>query len=124
MRRNEPTPEEQERWDLAQIKQGNSRLFARPIKSIVRRLLSKEGYGAIESMQQLLDQWPSIVGEELAKVTRPQKVSRGVLVVLVQNSQANHEINFQKTKILTAVQAAAPGVKLNRVRFQVVEYDE
>lgn len=124
MRRNEPTPEEQERWDLAQIKQGNSRLFARPIKSIVRRLLSKEGYGAIESMQQLLDQWPSIVGGELAKVTRPQKVSRGVLLVLVRNSQANHEINFQKTKILTAVQAAAPGVKLNRVRFQVVEYDE
>lgn len=123
MRREELNPKEQERWDLAQIKQGKSRLFARPIKSIVRKLMSHEGYAAIEAMQQMLDRWPNIVGEELAHVSRPQKVSRRILVVAVQNSQVNAEIQFKKTKILTAIQAAAPGIQVDRVRFKVVELD-
>jgi predicted nucleic acid-binding Zn ribbon protein len=122
MSRKEPTPEEQEQWDLAQIKQGNSRLFARPIRSVMRRLLAEKGYATIESAQQLSDAWPSIVGEMLAKVTRPGKVSKGVLLVEVAHSLALQEIHFQKSKILKAVEAQLPAYKLTDLRFRIVSH--
>ncbi len=51
----EPTPEEREQWDLQQIKQSHSRLFARPIGSVMRKLLSSKSYGAIQSSKSLSD---------------------------------------------------------------------
>ena len=122
MAHSEPTPEEREQWDLAQIKQGNSRIFARPISSVMRRLLAEKGYGAIESAQELLDAWPVIVGERLAKLTRPGRVAKGVMLVEVANSQALQEIHFEKTKILKAIQRDLPAHKVTDLRFRVVTH--
>jgi predicted nucleic acid-binding Zn ribbon protein len=119
---NEPTPEERERWDLAQINQRNSRIFAKPIGSVMRKLLSEKGYGAIESAQQLIDAWPNIVGPTLAQVARPGRVAKGVLMVEVANSQALQEIHFQKSKILKALQRDLPAYQVTDIRFKVVSH--
>jgi predicted nucleic acid-binding Zn ribbon protein len=119
---SEPTPEEREQWELAQIKQSNSRLFARPIGSVMRKLLSEKGYGAIESAQEMLDAWPAMVGERLAKVTRPGRVAKGVLLVEVANSQALQEIHFEKTKILKAIQRDLPAHQVTDLRFRIVTH--
>lgn len=119
---SEPTPEEREQWDLAQIKQQNSRLFARPISSVMRKLLSEKGYGAIESAQELLDAWPAVVGTTLAKATRPGRVSKGILLVEVANSQALQEIHFEKSKILKALQRDLPAHKVTDLRFRIVTH--
>ncbi|MGN6547143.1 MAG: DUF721 domain-containing protein [Aureliella sp.] len=119
---SEPTPEEREQWELAQIKQGNTRIFARPIGSVMRKLLSEKGYGAVESAQELLDAWPGLAGERLAKVTRPGRVAKGVLLVEVANSQALQEIHFEKIKILKAIQRDLPAYKVIDLRFRVVAH--
>lgn len=119
MARDEPTPEQQEQWDLAQIKQGNSHLFARPIGSVMRRLLAEKGYASVESVQQLADAWTKIVGPVLAGLTRPRKVSRGVLMVDVANSQAMQEIHFQKAKLLKQLQVELPAYTLKELRFRI-----
>ena len=122
MSNREPTPEEVERWELAQIKQGHSRLFARPIGSVMRKLLAEKDYGAAQSAQDLADVWTRIAGPTLAPVTRPGKVSKGVLLVEVANSLALQEIHFQKTKLLKALQTELPAHKVTDLRFRIVTH--
>ena len=118
----DPTPEEREQWELAQIKQGHSRLFARPIGSVMRKLLGEKDYLSVQSAQDVVDAWTRIVGEPLAKSTRPGKVSKGVLLVEVASSLALQEIHFQKTRILKALQADLPAYKLVDLRFRIVTH--
>jgi len=120
MASSEPTPEQQEQWELQQIKQSNSRLFARPIGSVMRKLLAEKGYAAVQASQELAEAWPHAVGESLAKYTRPGKLARGVLSVEVANSLVLQEIHFEKNRVLKALQVALPAHKLSDLRFRVV----
>lgn len=118
----EPTPEEKEKWNLAQIKQSHSRLFARPIGSVMRKLLAEKDYGSVQSAQELADAWNRIVGLPLAQSTRPGKVAKGVLMVEVASSLALQEIHFEKNRILKALQAELPACKLVDLRFRIVTH--
>ncbi len=81
MSRPEPTDEEIEAWNLAQIKQRNSNLNAKPIASVMRRLMAQRGYAAVQASNDLSNCWSEVVGEVLAKMSCPGNVSRGVLQV-------------------------------------------
>jgi hypothetical protein len=116
------TPEQQERLDLEQIKQGRSHLVPRPIGSIMRRLLNENGYAAIATRQALLDVWREILGESLASCARPGKVWRGKLLIEVSSSQALQEIHFRKDAILKALQAALPSYKIKGLSFKVFDF--
>ncbi len=122
MSREEPTPEQIEQWELGQIKQGHSRLFARPIGSVMRKLLAEKDYASLQSSQTLVDAWQSIAGERLAKVTRLGKVTRGILLVEVANSLALQDIHFEKPRLLKALQAQFPELKLTDLRFRIVTH--
>lgn len=119
---HEPTPEEREQWDLAQIKQSNSRLFARPISTVMRKLLAEKGYGAVEASQSLVDAWPALVGDQLAAATRVGKVAKGVLLVEVNSSLALQEVHFQKSAILKTLQSKLPAHKITDVRFRIAAF--
>lgn len=114
----EPTPEERERWELQQIKQSHSRFYARPIGSVMRRLLNSKNYGAIQSSQNLQDVWPQIVGEKLVAATRLGKISRGALLIEANSSQALQELHFQKATILKRLQAELPEQKILRLTLR------
>ena len=118
----EPSPEELEQWELSQIKQGHSRLFARPIGSVMRKLLAEKDYGSLQSAQDLSDGWTKVVGPTLGKATRVGKISKGVLLVEVANSLALQEIHFQKSRLLKALQAELPAHKINDLRFRIVTH--
>lgn len=118
----EPTPEEREKWELAQIKQGHSRLFARPIGSVMRKLLAEKDYGTVQSAQDLLDAWSRVVSPSLVKATRPGKITKGVLLVEVANSLALQEIHFDKNRILKELQKELPAHKLVDMRFRIVSH--
>lgn len=118
----EPTPEQVEQWELQQIKQSHSRLYAKPIASVMRRLLSTKGYGAIQSAQSLQDIWPKIVGEKLISTTRLGKISRGALLIEVNSSQALQELHFQKATILKRLQADLPEQKIQRLTLRMATF--
>ncbi|MCA9133767.1 MAG: DUF721 domain-containing protein, partial [Planctomycetales bacterium] len=93
---DEPTAEQREAWDLAQIRQRRSHLHAKPIGSVVRRLMASTGYGETQAVEQLRQQWNAAVGEQLAGMTRPGNVARGVLYVYVSNSAVMQELHFRR----------------------------
>ncbi|MFO1063628.1 MAG: DUF721 domain-containing protein [Pirellulales bacterium] len=117
--REEPTPEQIEAWELGQIKQQKSRLYARPIGSVMRRLMSERDYGAVESSQNLIDAWAAAVGPERVTNTHPVKVTKGVLQVDVADSSTLQEMHFDRLRLLKSLQAALPEFKITDIRFRV-----
>lgn len=119
MSRREPTDEELEAWNLAQIQQRGSNLHAKPIASVMRKLMSQRGYAAIQATNDLSTRWKEIVGEVLAELTCPGNISRGTLLVMVNDSGAMQELSFRKKQILAALKVKLPEAKIEDLRFRV-----
>ena len=116
---DEPTPQQQEEWDLAQIRQRRSRLHAKPIGSVVRRLMTQSGYGQTQSTELLQQKWTEAVGTSLAPLSRPGVVKRGVLQVQVADSATLQELSFCKKQIIASLRQAFPDWQISDVRLRV-----
>lgn len=115
----EPTAEEREAWDLAQIHQRRSRLVAKPIGSVVRNLLSSSGYAESQAAVELQRHWTAAVGPILAPLSRVGNVSRGTLLVVVANSATMQELHLQKRQLLSYLQTHLPNAKIKDLRIRV-----
>ena len=121
--RREPTPEQREAWDLAQIQQRRSRLVAKPIGGMMRRLLASTGYGETQAAAQLLEIWKEAVGPELAAQSRPGNVARGALQVHVANSAIMQEIHFRKKQILHKLQKLGTTTTISDIKIRVSQWE-
>lgn len=119
MSRLEPTEEEIEAWNLSQIQQRRSNLHAKPIATVMKKLMAQRGYAAIQATNDLQEKWSEIVGEVLARMTCPGNISRGTLQVVVSDSGAMQELSFRKKQILAALKLKLPEAKVEDVRFRV-----
>jgi predicted nucleic acid-binding Zn ribbon protein len=61
--------------------------------------------------------WEQIVGERIAKVTVPRKVSNGVLFVDVKTASWRNELAMRKTEILEKVHRFVGRKILKDIRF-------
>lgn len=102
--------------EFLHLKQRPSRLNAKPIGSVVRRLVAQRGYGQTEAASELERHWAQAVGEELAKASKPGKVARGVLRVHTTTPIAAQEIQFVKSKALRHMQEHLPDMKIRDIR--------
>ena len=62
-------------------------------------------YGKIKQFE-MLDRWPDIVGEQIAKVTTAEYVSDGKLFVRVALSTWRHELVYLKKELIEKINAA------------------
>ncbi len=114
-----PSREEQEAWELAQIRQRPSRVTPKPIGNVVRRLMTRSGYGQTQAAQQLQDNWAAAVGPELAQRSRAGSISRGILTIHVSDSPTMQEIYFLKRKLIAKLQAEMPSAKIKNIRTRI-----
>jgi predicted nucleic acid-binding Zn ribbon protein len=111
--------EQQEQWDLAQIRQRRSRLHAKPIGTVMRRLMASSGYGETQAALQISEVWREAVGSSLADVSRPGTVSRGVLLVYAANSAVMQELHFRKADVIRAIQSRLSTSAIRDLRIRV-----
>ncbi len=116
---SEPSSEQREAWDLAQIRQRPSRLNVEPIGSMIRRVMAKRGYGETQAADQLQAAWRSAAGEALARETRAGRVTRGTLTVFADSSVALQELQFQKAQIIKALNITLPNASIKKIRGQL-----
>jgi hypothetical protein len=114
----DPTPEEQEKYDLSQIKQRPSRYQAKPIASAIRQVMVRRGLGQTQAAQELQDAWNSIAGR-LASVSRPGNIARGILQVFVQDSSALQELHLQRRTLLEQLRQAMPQLQIKDIKGKV-----
>jgi predicted nucleic acid-binding Zn ribbon protein len=98
---------------LSSIRQQPSRLNAKPIGRVIRKLMAQKGYGQTEAANAISQYWAAAVGATLAEVTRPGVISRGVLAVFVENSAAAQELHFRKPQILSSLNRNLPEMQIS-----------
>lgn len=119
----EPTDEQREAWDLAQIHQRRSRFHAKPIGSVMRKLMAQSGYGATQAAAQLQEQWQAAVGPTLAELSKPGNLAKGALQVWVANSAVMQEIHFRKKQIIAALRSSLPQSPISDLKIRVGRID-
>lgn len=112
-------PSDEEDWILGQIKQQPSRIQAAPIGRPVRQLLNRYGLTQTQAAQDLSEAWKQAAGPELASVTRPGNINRGVLLIFTQNSSALQELHLRRRQILAALGRSLPHVAIKDLRGRV-----
>jgi predicted nucleic acid-binding Zn ribbon protein len=81
------------------------------------RFLDQTGLAEGIERQGVLLEWPSAVGDGIARVTTPRSVNGGTLVVEVRSSPWLMELNLMKREILERVNAGRPDAPVERIVF-------
>ena len=68
--------------------------------AIVRRLIQDYGIEKPIRRCRALQIWPDAVGDRIASVTEPQRISDGKLFIKVKNASWRNELIFYKPDIL------------------------
>lgn len=63
--------------------------------------------------------WEEIVGGEVARNSRPARISAGALVVTTRSSAWSHQLTFLAEHVLRAVSARLPAAGIQRMQFRV-----
>jgi hypothetical protein len=78
----------------------------------------KSFFGLCMTLSIIEQEWPSIAGNALASRSLPKSYDDGVLVVLVENSLAQQDMNFKKNAILKEIRAKA-SLRLKDIRTEI-----
>jgi hypothetical protein len=88
------------------------------VKDLLGRTLGKFGLKKQAGQWKIVESWPRIVGESLAKVSRPKYVIAGVLYVGTSSSSWANELDCRKTQILSLIKEHLGETSIREIRFQ------
>ena len=91
------------------------------VGDLVGAFLEASGLQAEVSRQEIVVDWPRLVGEGIAKVTHARSCRDGVLVVEVKSSAWLMELNLMKRDIIARVNAVHPESRINKLVFLLAE---
>jgi predicted nucleic acid-binding Zn ribbon protein len=87
------------------------------VGDLLARVLNRKGLGAKLEAASVLTEWESLVGPQIAAVTRPQRVSEGVLFVGVANSPWLMELNLMKADLMRRLNAGKGDGRIRQIVF-------
>lgn len=93
------------------------------IREAVSRLLSRSGYAQALTTDAWRAAWAEAAGSQLARDSRPSRLHRGVLDVIVRNSTVLQELTFQKKELLNNLCDRLPDNTIAGIRFRVGQLD-
>lgn len=83
----------------------------------VELLIDKLGFRKKMKEQQIVQEWATIVGPQISKISKADKVVEGVLYVRVASSSWRTELMFQKHYILKQIEQRYGKNVINDFRF-------
>jgi predicted nucleic acid-binding Zn ribbon protein len=92
------------------------------MREIIPQLMARRGYNRMISQEDYSEIWRELAGP-LRDVSRPGRLKRGVLEVVVGHSAAVQELTFQKRQLLAQLQRRMPDQKIRDLRFVVGTID-
>lgn len=92
---------------------------ARRLGEALERYLEKSGLGKRLAQASVVDEWPRLVGERIARVCQPESVSPdGTLFVRVASGSWMQELQLMTPEILQRLRAE--GKTINRIMWRAV----
>ena len=89
--------------------------------SVLDKVLKDHGVLEQVPRQSVLAEWPQLVGETVARVTRARSVQDAVLVVEVRSSAWLMELNMMKGDFVRRVNEHMPDTPIERIVFVQAE---
>ncbi len=83
----------------------------------ITRLLKNMGIEERVKEHQAINEWSQIVGENVSKVTKAQRVVNGILFVKVKNSSWRNELIYMRQEILIKLDKTVGRGIIKEVRF-------
>lgn len=88
---------------------------------VMGTVLSKAGISERIAQAQVIPDWRSLVGEQIARVTEPLSVTpQGTLFVSVKTNSWMTELSLMEPQLLRVLNAKAGRVPILRIRWQLM----
>jgi predicted nucleic acid-binding Zn ribbon protein len=88
------------------------------ISTALESTLKELGIAHTLARYDVLTLWPDIVGEQIARVTKPERVDNGVLFVSVTTAAWRNELSMKRPAILKKISARVGKGAVKDVRFR------
>jgi len=87
------------------------------ISDLIRQFVARNGKDELFQERKVLDLWPSVMGEYIAKNTGKVSIKQGVLYVKVLNAALRFELNASRSLIMQKLNDAAGSEVVKSVVF-------
>ena len=92
-----------------------------PLSNVLGSFLKDSKLDERVEAAQVVPEWESLVGKQIAKVTKPISVTRdGTLFVAVKTNGWMTELSLMEPQILRALNAKAGRVRVRKIRLQLM----
>lgn len=89
------------------------------MRNVISDLLVRRGYAQVNAADRCLEVWTDVVGPDLARLSRPGRIRKRVLQVIVTNSAAVQELTMRRQDILRRLAKQAPELNIDGLKFRV-----
>lgn len=96
---------------------------AQRMAEIIPQLLARRGYARESSSERFLEAWQQVAGP-FGRASRPGRVNRGVLEIVVSNSTVLQELTFQKHRLVRLMRDLLTEQRIHDLRFVVGTIDQ
>ena len=105
---------------MSTARAGRKREHGRPVplREAMQDLLRSLGVEQRLAAFDALAAWPQVVGEQIARVTSPQRVERGVLFVDVATAPWRAELTMKRRELIDKLNAHAGTRVITDIRFR------
>lgn len=91
-----------------------------PLSVALKELIALRGFARVRGDNELDAAWKKVAGEEIGAKTRALQISRGVLMVAVDNAPLLSELaSFQGPEFLQKLKQQFPHLKLKNLKFKL-----
>lgn len=89
----------------------------KPLNDALGELVQKLGIGKKLREYEAVTRWEEIVGDQIARVSSPSGIEKGVLVVKVNNGPWRNELSLMKEAIIGKINASLGEKVVRDIRF-------
>lgn len=87
------------------------------VRETLQKYLDKAGIAEKIEAASVVPEWPRLVGDGIAAVTTPLRVSNGVLIVSVRSSAWMSELKLMEREIIKRLNADRTRGRITGIRF-------
>jgi len=89
------------------------------IGAIIEKFFSSDTISGVMAYAPIWNEWPALVGANLAETLKPKYVQYGRLHVSVSGHAMVHRVQLQKHAILNNINSRLAGVQLTEIVFDL-----
>lgn len=91
------------------------------VHEVLDRVLEQRGFAGRLQQNRVVEQWPELVGDHIANVTRAEVVGpNGVLIVSVKTNAWMSELALLEPEILANINRATPVHPIVKIRWRLM----